>query len=481
MIRLLFFLLILGLAGCNFKPDYCRPCMEMPETWRFKHDEDPNDCVNIRWWEQFQDPVLDELIMTALKNNEDLQVATARVLQFYAQFRIVASQFFPEIDFDASYLRQELSNAIDYAPIPPAFRTNYLYNLALTLSYEIDVWGAIRNSSEAALAQYLSQIEARRTVVLTLVSSVASAYVLLRQFDSQLEISRLTYQARVEAWKIATLRYEVGLVSEMEVVQAVSEVDTALVSVKTFEELIPQQEDLISVLLGEPPRPIHRGKILEGFQKPPSVPAGLPSDLLQNRPDILQAELQLIAANAQIGVARAAFFPTISLTGLYGAESTALRNLFKNIARMWDYGLALLEPLFTGWRLTYQLREAEAVAMEAIHAYKQIILTAFQEVDDALIAYQINQEIVEVQKEQVAALEIYLKLAFLRYENGQNDYLTVLDAERTLFRAQLDLAQSEGNVFQALIGIYKALGGGWVIDADYCLTGEECEESEKCS
>lgn len=464
-------ILLLGLlSSCNFKPAYQRPCMEVPTTWRFDKENDQNDSANIRWWEQLGDPVLNELILTALQNNQDLQVASARVLQFYAQYRVVASALLPEIDLGASYLREELSNAISFAPLPPGTRVNNLYNLALTLSYEIDFWGQVRNATEAALAQYLGVFEARRTVILTLVSSLATAYVQLRQFDTQLKISQMTYESRLEALRIATLRYEVGLTSEMEMKQAESEAQSALVSVKMFEEIIPQQEDLISVLLGEPSEPIARGLLLDKLQPPISVPAGLPSDLLINRPDILQAELAIIAANAEIGVARAAFFPTISLTGLYGAESTSLRNLLKNRARMWNIGLSALEPLFTGWRITNQLREAEAIKVEAIHAYQQVVLTAFQEVNDALIAFQKNKEIVEVQKKQVAALEVYLKLAILRYNNGQNDYLTVIDAERFLFRAQLDLAQSEGNVFVALFDLYKALGGGWVIDADKCLT-----------
>ncbi len=470
-LKLFLFLLLLG--SCNFRPNYTRPCMEIPDQWRFDCNLDPKECANIRWWEQFQDPVLNELIQIALQNNQDLKVAVARVLEYYAKYRIVASQLLPEIDLETSYLRQELPNAINFSPIPPGTRYNSLYNVFTSLSYEIDVWGKIRNATAAALAEYFSQIEAKRTVILTLVSSVAAAYIQLRQFDMQSVISKLTYESRAEYLKLARLRYEGGLTSEMEVMQALSEVQSAEVAVKQFEERIALQEDLISVLIGSPPGSIPRGSTLSELTSLPCIPAGIPSDVLENRPDIRQAELLLIAANAEIGVARAAFFPTISLTALYGYESTSLRDLFKEIAQMWNYGLTAFQPLFTGGRLTYQLREAEAVTLEAIHAYQQTILTAFQEVEDALIAHQINQDIVIVQKKQVEALTEYLKLAFLRFENGQNDYLTVLDAERTLFRAQLDLAQSESNVFLSLIGIYKALGGGWVTESENCLANPQ--------
>lgn len=457
------------LTACNFKPQYQRPCMEMPTKWRFCANENQNDSANIRWWEQFEDPVLDELIQLALENNQDLKVATARVLQFFSEYRMVASQLYPQINLEASYLRQDLPEAISYSPIPPALRINNLYNYAFMLSYEIDFWGRIRNATEAALSVYFSEIASRRTVILTLISSLASAYVQLRQFDKQLEIAQMTFESRKEYWHLATLRYEGGLVSEMEVMQALAEMQTAEIIVKQYEEIIPQQEDLISVLIGEPSSAIARGRTIEELSHPQYVPAGLPSNLLENRPDIVSAELKLIAANAQIGVARAAFFPAISLTGLYGGESTSLKNLFTNTGKTWNFGVSALQPLFTGGFLTYQLKEAKAIALEAVHTYQQTILKAFQEVNDALIAHQKLQEIVVVQKNQVAALEEYLKLSFLRYDNGQNDYLTVLDAQTKLFESQLNLAQSEADVFLSLIALYKALGGGWVVDADYCF------------
>ncbi len=454
-------ILLLLLVSCNFKPNYSRPDMAMPESWRFNIEGETTDYVNAAWWEQFYDPLLDDFIREALENNQDLQVATARVLEFFAQFKIVASSLYPEVDLNASYMRQDLTNGLDYSPIPTGTRVNNLYALFLSLSYEIDFWGAIRNATDAAKSEYFAQIETRRTVILTLVSSLASAYILLEQYDKQLQISQMTYASRLDSWRLAKLRFEGGLTSELEVMQAESEADDAEIQVKTYEELIPQQEDLICVLLGRVPGHIDRGTLLTA---PPSIPAGLPSDLLESRPDIVAAEFRLLAANAEIGVAKAAFFPTISLTGAFGFESTALSNFFSNAAKMWDVGVNALQAIFTGWKLTYQLKEAQAVALEAVHAYQQTILTAFQEVSDALIGHQKAKEISLVQIDQVQALTEYLKLATLRYDNGQNDYLTVLDAERSLFRAQLSQAETDANVFLTLVTLYKALGQGWDVE-----------------
>ncbi len=467
------FLCLALLASCNFKPQYEQPDTQAPECFRFDIENTSTDYANTTWWEQFQDPILNELIKEALQNNQDLKVATARVLEFYAQYKVVASQLYPQVNADASFERGSVSNAIDFQPpVPGIPRVNNLYNLALNISYQLDFWGSLRNATDAAKAQYLAQIEARRTVILTLVSSLASAYIQLRQYDKQLRISKDTYAVRKEAWHLFDLRFEGGLVSEMEVMQAESEAELAEIQVKQYEQIIPQQENLISVLLGAPSSDICRGRPLDDLKLPPCIPVGLPSDLVQNRPDILQAEQKILAANAEIGVARAAFFPSFNLTGSYGFESSALSNFFSNAAKLWDYGLAAMQPVFTGWELTYQLKEAKAIAMEAIHAYQQTILVAFREVNDSLIAHKMSKEIFEVEKRQVAALQEYLKLAILRYDNGQNDYLTVLNAENSLFEAELNQVQTEADIFLSLISLYKALGQGWDVDAEYCASSD---------
>lgn len=461
-----FLLLLFLMASCNFKPRYTRPEMEIGQTFRFEQ-ENTAEYANVAWWKQFQDPELDNLIEIAIKNNQDLKVATGRVLEFYARYKVVFSQFYPELDAVGNVDRIKLSKDVNFQPpIPGVPRINDLYSFLFKLSYEVDFWGKIRNASESARSIYLGEVYSRKNVILTLVSSVAAAYVLLKQYSGQLRISELTYKSRLKSWEIANLRYEGGIVSQLEVKQAESEALVAEVQIKNFEVLVAKQEDLISLLLGQAPGPISQGVLLTNLVLPPSIPAGLPSDLLENRPDILQAEERIFAANAEVGVARAAFLPSFTLTGVSGQRTTSSNEFFDSSAALFDLGLQAFQPLFTGFRLTNQLNESEAVLYQALHAYQQTILTALKEVDDALIEHQKSQEKLVLQKERVASLEEYFRLANLRYFNGQNDYLTVLDAEKSLFLAQLEQVLTEGNLYLSLISLYKSLGQGWKVE-DY--------------
>ena len=442
--------------------------MDVPESYRFAPKE-TEEYVNLAWWEQFEDQTLNELIETALHNNQNLQIATGRVLEFYAKYEVAFSQFFPQISAGFTNDRIKQSDGLEFAPLSPlAPRIYSLHQLFMNLSYEFDFWGKIRNLSEAARSDYLAQVDARNTTIVSLVSAVAKAYIQLLQFDYQLEISKLTYESRMESWKIARLRFEAGLISEMEVKQAESEAQEAAVQITNFEQFIPVQEDLISTLLGSPPIPIQRGKLLTTLKLPKHLPIGLPSTLLEKRPDIVQAERNMISANALIGVARANFLPVISLTGLQGKRSSNFDLLFKNEANYFDWGLGVSSPVFTGGKLTGKLSEAEAIYIQTVHSYKQTVLTAFQEVSDALITHQKTKEKLEVQIKQQAALEEYLRLAKLRYFNGQNDYLTVVDSEKNLFQVQLRTGLTGGDIFISLIDLYKALGQGWDVEADYC-------------
>lgn len=467
MIRWLCLFLFL-FSGCNLKPNYSRPEMELGQSFRFERD-DLTAYANLPWWEQFKDPEMGRLIQLALDNNQDLQVATGRVLEFYAKYKEVFSQFFPEINAYGSFNRDKLSYDINFfPPVPGVPRINNIYTFLFHLSYQFDFWGKIRNSAEAAKSIYLSQVYARRNVIVTLVSSVAASYILLKQYYKQLEISKLTYESRAESLHIAKLRFEGGIVSDLEVKQAASEAFAAEVQIKNFETYIAKQEDLLSVLLGEAPRAIAQGALLSELALPPSIPAGLPTDLLANRPDILQAEEQIFAANAAVGVARAAFFPSFSLTGFLGQRTTEAQDFFAGSANFFDLGFQVFEPLFTGWRITNQLNEKEALLFQALHSYQQTILTALREVDDALIEHEKAQEKFRIQVEREAALQDYLRLANLRYFNGQSDYLTVLDAEKSLFLTQLDKANTEGDLFLSLVHLYKSLGQGWSVE-------NECE------
>jgi multidrug efflux system outer membrane protein len=466
--KIVLLLATLFLSACNLSPRYERPQQPLPTSWRVESDQS-STLVNARWWESLGDPVLDSLILSALENNKDLQVAVWSVCEFYAQYQMVRSALLPQIDVDASAMKELLPVLTffpqGFNPVTP------VYSFDFNLSYEIDFWGQVRNASKAAYSQFLAQVENRRTVVLTLVSAVASTYFFLRQLDLELLISIQTFESRKESLNLARDRFEGGLTSEIEVTQQASAYQEARAQMKVFETLIAKQENLLSILLGRPPGEITRGKTLYEFNLPDQIPTGLPSELLERRPDILQAENLLIAANANIGVARAAFFPQFSLTGLWGGGSFELKELFSKSSRTWQIGTSMLQQIFTGGKLIGQLRLSEAQQKEALFKYEQTILTAFKEVDDALIAHKNAKELIKIYTAQVGDLKEYLKLSWLRYYEGQTDYLNVLDAERDLFAAQLTLAQTEGSLFLTLTDLYKALGGGWVVVADANLRG----------
>jgi len=339
------------------------------------------------------------------------------------------------------------------------------YQVDLDVSFELDLWGKLRSATEAARAQLLATEEAKRTVILTLISQVANSYVLLLDFDKQLAVTKATLQTRSESVRINGLRFKAGLIGELDYQQAVSEYQSAAVQVPRLERLIAQQENAISLLLGRNPGPIQRGVTLDQLGMP-QAPAGLPSDVLERRPDIRQAEQQLIAANAQIGVAKAAFYPNISLTGLLGFASGDLSDLFEGPSRTWQFAGQLTQPIFTGGALTGQLQVAEAVQQETLLNYQQVIQKAFAEVNDSLIAVSKLQEQLQDNALQVKALQRTLDLATLRYQNGYSDYLTVVDAERNLYTAQLQYVQDQGALYTAVISLYAALGGGWVNEAE---------------
>ncbi len=461
---LAFGLLLLAMQACVLHPAYRPPLVEIPSTWRIAVDES-SSYANAGWWQQFNDRVLDALIQEALAGNMDLKVAIARVYEFAGQLQIVRSDLYPQISGNLGSLRQE-SSLFVFPPTAGFSRTYDIFSCLLNASYDIDIWGEIRSASEASLAELLGSVEARRGVVLTLVTAVASSYIELRQFDLQLEISKQTLISRQESYQLAMARYLGGLTSELEAKQAEALMESAALQVLQYEIAVAQKENLLSVLLGHPPYAIERGLALDSLTLPPKVPAGLPSELLQQRPDIFKAEDALIAANAQIGVAKAQFFPSITLTGNYGNQSLQLSRLLTNPAETWQFAASLLQPIFTGGRLTGQLAVAEAQKKEAYYLYRQTVLNAFKEVDDALIAHQKSRELLIVQQRRVDAYKTSLHLAHLQYDNGQVDYLNVLDAERNVFISQLDMAESQSFTFLSLINLYKALGGGWVVAAD---------------
>lgn len=455
-------LLALLATGCLVGPDYVRPPIEAPTAWRLS-EEGARDLANTTWWEQFGDPVLNDLISVALRENKDLMIASARVEEFAGRYGFVRAELFPQLGAGYDVRRQrDISSIVLGAGKSEVFNT---YSATLNASWEIDLWGRIRRQTEAARAQLLASEDARRAVVLTLVGSVAGAYINLRDLDRQLEIAQATAKTRGESYELFKLRFEGGLISLLELSQNRSQYEEALATIPPIEKAIAQQENGLSVLLGRNPGPVARGKSIDELTLP-AIPAGLPSELLERRPDLRRAEQELIAANALIGAAKAAYFPTISLTGLFGYSSTSLSNLFQGENKVWNYGLPISMPIFTAGALAGQLQAAEATQQQALFSYQKAIQEAFREVNDALINQNRTRAQLQAQRRQVEALQQYAATARLRYDNGYTSFIEVLDAERSLFNVQLQYTQTQGTEFQAMISLYLAMGGGWIDQAE---------------
>jgi outer membrane protein, multidrug efflux system len=476
MAFILFFAAVL--AGCTVGPDYKRPKIEIPQSFRFE-DKEARDVANTAWWEQFKDPVLNELIGIALQENKDLKIAAARIEQFLGLYGTTRAAQFPQVGAGASAGQQRTSQITGPTPLQnfsnasPTFSN---YDIFLNASWEIDLWGKLRRATEAARANLLSSEDARRAVVLTLVTSVANSYVNLRDLDKQFEIAKQTVGVRGESYRLFKLRFDGGIISELELSQVKSEYEEALARIPVYEKLIAQQENALSVLLGRNPGPISRGKSIDELVLP-TIPAGLPSDLLANRPDIRQAEGNLMSANANIGVAKAQYFPSISLTGFLGYASNDLSKLFTSAAGTWAYGANLAAPIFTAGAIRGQVKASEAIQQQTLIRYQQTIQTAFREVDDALVDQKRSREQLATQGQQVETLRQYARIARLRFDEGYTSYLEVLDAERSLFNAQLSYAQTQGTIFQSLVSVYKAIGGGWIVEADK-MTAQNTELKE---
>jgi len=457
-------LLVLIMGSCTVGPNYSRPDVDVPSTWRIEESEG-KDFANTAWWEQFGDPVLNELITTALQENKDLMIASARVQEFAAKLTTTRSGLFPQIGYDAEASRDRSSEHLATSPPPGTDNEQSTTSVVLNANWELDLWGRIRRLSESARADLLSKEEARRGVVLSLVSSVATGYIQLRDYDRQLEIAKKTAASRKETLKLFELRFEAGVISQVEVSQVRSQYEEAEAAIPDIVRSIAETENALSILLGRNPGQIKRGKTLEELTIFP-VPAGLPSDLLERRPDILEAEQDLISANAQIGAARALYFPTISLTGFFGYASEDLSDLFTGPSQTWSFGGSIIGPIFTFGQIDGQVQQAEAVQHQLLVSYEQTIQNAFREVEDALISHRSSRERVASRKRQVEALQQYVSLSMLRYDNGYTSFLEVLDATNSLFNAELAYSQSQGDVFRSLIEIFKVIGGGWVDEAD---------------
>ncbi len=466
---IVFSMLTLIFFGCMVGPNYKRPIVESPTQWRFEEKE-AREVANTAWWKQFDDPVLNELIYAALKENKDVKIAAARIEDFAGRYRTTRAPLFPQVGAGATAGR---IRATERGPTPLSSSTENPANdfqIFLNANWEIDLWGKLRRGTEAARADLLSTEEGRRAVILTLVTSVATAYVNLRDLDLQLEIAKRTTKSREESYHLFQLRFRGGTISELELNQVKSEYEQALSTIPLIEKNIAQQENGLCVLLGRNPGPIPRGKKIDELILP-AVPAALPSELLTTRPDIRQAEQELIAANARIGVARSLYFPSISLTSSLGFASTDLSKLFSGPAKVWSFAAPLTAPIFTAGAISGQVKSAKAVQQQALLRYEQVIQAAFREVEDALVDQKRSREQLEIEAQRVVTLRNYARIARLRFDSGYTSYIEVLDAERSLFDAELFQAQTKGVLFQALVNLYKAIGGGWVTEADRIITG----------
>jgi outer membrane protein, multidrug efflux system len=459
------FLIVSFLSGCMVGPKYHKPEVKAPTVYRGSLNPtappDPNSLADLKWFEVFKDERLQELIKTALVANYDLREAYARVDAARANLGITRSDQFPNFTGGAEMttVRNSVSGQI---PVPSlAINRSFGGVMANLLSFEVDIWGRLRRATEAARADLLSADETRKAVITTLVGDVASSYFTLLEFDMELEIAKRTLTTREESLRLIKVRQQGGVATLLDVRQAEQLVYTAAQTIPDIERLIEQTENQISLLLAKNPGAVVRGLRLTEQVQPPDVPTGLPSSLLERRPDIRAAEQNLIASNAIIGVAKAAYFPQISLTGFAGFESNQLTSLFTGATRTWQFIPQVSQPIFMAGRLKSNVKLAEAQQQIALVQYERAIQTSFREVSDALIEYRKVKEIRTQQEALVTTLQDRSRLAYLRYRGGVDTLLNALDADRDLFAAELSLAATRRNELLALVLLYKALGGGW--------------------
>src|SRR6266849_287611 len=455
------------LAGCVVGPNYSRPAIQTPNAFRAAAPttaSDPASLADLKWFEVFKDEKLQELERTALARNYDLRDAAARVEAARANLGIARSNQFPNLGANADISTVRLSRN-GQTPLPKSFvpsqnRTFGGATLGL-LSFELDIWGRLRRATEAARANLLSEEENRKAVMTTLVSEVASAYLSLRALDYQLEISQRTLATRQDSLGLVKNRQAGGVATLLDLRQSEQLVYTAAETIPALQQQIEQTENQISLLLGKNPGEVLRGRSLTEQEMPPEVPAGLPSALLERRPDIRAAEQSLVAANAEIGVAKAAYFPQISLTGFLGGQGNQLPGLFSARSGVWNFTPQVTQPIFTAGRIKSNVRLSEATREHALIQYEKTIQTAFAEVSNALIAHQRVRESRVQQELLVAALQDRTRLAYVRYRGGVDTLLNALDSDRDLFQAELALSQIRLNELNSFVQLYKALGGGW--------------------
>jgi multidrug efflux system outer membrane protein len=451
------------IAGCKLGPDYRRPDTKAPPNYRFASDADAASLADEGWWQVYQDPRLQQLIRDALVNNLDVGIAAARVDQARAILGATRLQQLPAVSVSAGAERARTSN-FELLPGEPAISN--IFQLEGSLSYEVDFWGKYRRATEAARAQLLQSDFARQDVIAGLVAGVATAYFTLQSLDEQVDITNRTIATRQKFVDLTSAQHDRGTVSELDVATAVGQLAIAKANLPELRRQIGLTEDQLSVLLGHNPdevlrTPLATQDVTAGDAAAPVPAAGLPSSLLERRPDLREAEENLVAANAQVGVAKANLFPTITLTGAGGVASTALSGLFTGPARLWSFGGSALQPVLSPQRNLYELDLADAQKREALLQYQKSVQTAFQEVSDALIARAQYAEVQVQEQSWVTAQRTADDIALARYRVGYASYFNVIDSDRDLFSAELSLSAARLNTQLTVVQLYRALGGGW--------------------
>ncbi len=464
--RVISFIALCGtlVTGCVVGPDYEQPDVVMPEDWRVDY-QTAKELSNAKWWKQFDDPVLDGLIETALQENLDIRIAVSRIDQFLGRLSTTRAEFFPQVGTSGGLSRNRLSeetaSGLRSGNNDPYYTQ---YEVGFGASWQLDLFGRVQRQTESAQAEVYASEQGRRGVILSVVTGVATSYISLRGFDRQLEIAHETAFNYKKSFVLFKLRHRYGTVAKLEVDQVESQYRLAQAAIPLIEAQISAQENLISILLGHQPGDIPRGKSLDDLQKV-GVPGALPSTLLIRRPDIQQAEQNLIAANARVGVAESLYYPDLSITGSLGLASEDLGDLLDANARLWDLGTSLTAPIFTFGRIEGQVQSAEAAKRQAEETYRLTILRALKEVNDSLVSTDKTNQNFKALTLRVNALRSYARLADMRFENGAASYLEVLYAQTELFQAELDTVSAHIEHYSSLINVYKSMGGGWLDQA----------------
>lgn len=457
-------LALVWLSGCAIGPDYKRPNVDMPDNWPSNSmtSANPDIALYQDWWVAFRDPVLDQMIESALQNNQDLAAAIARVDQAAALARISRTNLLPKLDGTANYDRGRVSELTN-DPTQPTFGD--VTTIGGSATWELDLWGKLRRRYEASKANFYATAFERDAARLSIAAQVAQTYFQLRALDAQLQVSMNTLKSREESLVLRDKRFRGGLTSALDLRQAQAEAASARADVPRYRQQMEQTEHALSVLVGKSPREMmnrpQRGKELEALAMPPTIPTDLPSSLLQRRPDVAAAEQRLVAANAKIGEARAAYFPSIGLTGSIGTQSPTLEGLFTGPAATWSFVGNLTAPIFHFGEIGYGVDAAKAGQRQALAQYQSTIQSAFRDTLDSLSALTGTSQQETALRQQLKANSESLRLAQLRYDNGYSDYLDVLDAERSTYQSQLSVISARQERLDAVVSLYQALGGGW--------------------